>query len=135
MFRTTTTSAARALPRSFATLPASIPRASLYQHVVKASLRTSARPSVKAAKVLSLTVARPFHTSLVRYESKGGAIAAQWDLKKRTEELYKKTIEPVPEYVSIDSSTRAVAGEVSSSHEDDVDMMAGIRSDFVSGGS
>jgi hypothetical protein len=82
---------------------------------------------------LSLTVARPFHTSLVRYESKGGALAARWDEKKHTEELYKKPIEPVPEHVSIDSSTRAVGSEVSSAHEDDVDMMAGIRSDFVSG--
>lgn len=126
MFRTT---AVRGIPRSFATLQAPKPRMSLYNTVQKASLRTSARPA-KATRVLSLTVARPFHTSLVRYESKGALEAARLDIKKAEENMSKQTLKPVPEAVSLSSTTRS-AGELTADHEDDVDMMAGIRSDFV----
>jgi hypothetical protein len=86
---------------------------------------------VKTPKVLSLTVARPFHTSLVQYESEAGQKAAKLDIKKFEEDLGKQALKPVPEAVSASSSTRAVAGETSSEHEDDVDMMEGIRADFV----
>ncbi|KAK5451658.1 hypothetical protein LTS15_007918 [Exophiala xenobiotica] len=126
MFRT---SAVRSIPRSFATLQAPAPRACLSNNVFRASLRTSAR-SVKTPKVLSLTVARPFHTSLVKYESEAGQKAAKLDIKKFEEDLGKQALKPIPEAVSASSSTRAVASETSSEHEDDVDMMEGIRADF-----
>ena len=93
-------------------------------------MRTSAR-SVKASRVLSLTVARPFHTSLVKYEAKGADKAAKWNTKQFEEDLAKQTLKPMPEAVSASSSTRAVTGETTSEHEDDVDMMEGIRADFV----
>lgn len=126
MFRTP---AVRSIPRSFATLQAPAPRASLSNNVFRASLRTSAR-SVKASRVLSLTVARPFHTSLVKYEAKGADKAAKWNTKQFEEDLAKQTLKPMPEAVSASSSTRAVTGETTSEHEDDVDMMEGIRADF-----
>jgi len=130
MLRTTT---ARSLPRSFATLQAPVPRASLYTNVIKQSLRASARPTaaaVYAPRMLSLTVSRPFHTSF-RYESKAGDSAANFNTKKAEEEVGKQTLKAVPEAISIASSSRAVAGELSADHDDDVDMMAGIRSDFT----
>ncbi|KAK4941376.1 hypothetical protein LTR10_018645 [Elasticomyces elasticus] len=127
MFRTT---AVRSIPRSFASVQAPKSRMNLYNHVLKASLRTSARPA-KATRVLSLTVARPFHTSLVRYESKAGLEAAQYDIKKAEKTLGEQTLKPVPDAVSLSSSTRAAASEMTSDHDDDVDMMAGIRSDFT----
>ncbi|EXJ81864.1 hypothetical protein A1O1_07929 [Capronia coronata CBS 617.96] len=127
MFRTT---AARSLPRSFATVQAPTPRASLYNHVLKATMRTSARP-VRPSKVLSLTLARTAQKSMVRYESTAGQKAAHFDVKKAAEELYNQTLKPVPEIVSTESSVRPITGEVNAADpEQDVDMMAGIRSDF-----
>ncbi|KAL2433954.1 hypothetical protein ABEF95_013102 [Exophiala dermatitidis] len=127
MFRTT---AARSLPRSFASLQAPTPRASLYNHVLKASLRTSAK-SVRPSKLLALTIARPVQKSMVRYESTAGQKAALFDIKKAEEAIRNKTLQPIPELVSSSSSVRAIAGEAQAEeHEQDVDMMAGIRSDF-----
>ncbi|KIX05184.1 uncharacterized protein Z518_06056 [Rhinocladiella mackenziei CBS 650.93] len=123
MFRTT---AVRSLPRSFTTFQATAPRASLYNNVLRASLRTSARP-VKAAPVLALAVAKPAQRSLIRYAHN----AAFFDAKKREAELLQMTLQPVPEMVSSGSSTRLITGEHGTkSEEEDVDMMAGIRSDF-----
>ncbi|EXJ82206.1 hypothetical protein A1O3_06019 [Capronia epimyces CBS 606.96] len=126
MFRTT---AVRSLPRSFATVQAAAPRASIYNHVLKASLRTSARP-VRPSKVLSLTVARSVQKSIVRYESTAGQKAAALDTKKFEADLLKETLKPVPEVVSSSSSVRGIASEVAAEQDQDVDMMAGIRSDF-----
>lgn len=81
--------------------------------------------------MLALAVARPFHTSIVRYEPKANANAGSYNIKQAEEELGKQVLKPVPDAISTDSSVRAVAGEVSAQHDDDVDMMAGIRSDFV----
>lgn len=128
MFRTT---AVRSLPRSFATGQAPNPRATLYNHVLKASLRTSARP-IRPSKVLALAVAQTSQKSIVRYESNAAKIWAQYDAKKVEEESRNQTLQPVPEIVSSSSSVRPLTGEVKEAeHEEDVDMMAGIRSDFV----
>ncbi|KAL6241741.1 hypothetical protein RBB50_011274 [Rhinocladiella similis] len=125
MFRTT---AVRSIPRSF---QAPAPRAYVYNNILRASLRTSARPA-KSARVLSLTVARPFHTSLVKYEMKGADKAAAWEssAKQFEENLGKQVLTPTPGAVTASSSTRAVASETTAEHEDDVDMMEGIRADF-----
>ena len=121
MFRTT---AARSIPRSFMPLP----RASFYNHVLKASLRTSTRPA-NASRVLSLTVCQPLQKSLVRYKTN---MAYQYDTKKAEEELGKTLLQPVPSAVTTASSVRPVKGEVGAhEEEDEVDMMATIRSDFV----
>ena len=64
-------------------------------------------------------------TSLVRYQS---------TIDRAAEAEYsKKTLQAVPESVSTDSSVRHVTDEVGVDNpEPDVDMMAGIKSDFVS---
>lgn len=123
MFRTTAT---RSLPRSFSSLYATTPRSPITNHVLKASLRTASRP-FKAAPTLSLAVRQPMQKSLVRYQT-----TRVFD-PKAEEALQKQVLKPHPEIVSTGSSVHPVRGEVGvEEHEDDVDMMAGIRSDFVS---
>ena len=53
---------------------------------------------------------------------------------KEVEEAYQKLLLPAtPSLVSTDSSVHHIQGEVGADNQDqDVDMMAGIRSDFVS---
>lgn len=123
MLRTT---AVRSLPRSFTTFQATAPRQILFNNALKATLRTSARP-VRASRVLSLAVTSPVQKSLVRYAHNAGS----YDTAKAEKDLGQMLLKPVPEVVSTESTTRAIAGEVSKEQEDDVDMMGGIRSDFV----
>jgi hypothetical protein len=69
--------------------------------------------------------------ALVRYAHNAHA----YDISKAEKSLQEKILQPIPEQVSSDSSTRQVTGEVQSKAADyeEVDMMAGIRSDFVGG--
>ena len=121
MLRTT---AVRSLPRPLTPLS----RATLYNNVLKASLRTSSRP-VKASPLLSLALHKPMQKSLVRYQTNN---AYKYDIKKAEETLGKDTLKAVPDLVSSESSTRHITGEVGAEDpEQDVDMMATIRSDFV----
>jgi len=77
---------------------------------------------------LSLTVARAVPKSLVRYAHNAGS----YDIAKAEKMLGEQILKPMPETVSSDSSLRHVTGEVKVQDEEhDVDMMAGIRSDFV----
>lgn len=73
---------------------------------------------------LSLTVRKPLLTSLVRYQS---------TIDRAAEEEYGKgKLQAQPDMVSTGSSVRHVSGEVGADDpEPDVDMMAGIRGDFV----
>lgn len=68
--------------------------------------------------------------ALVRYATNN---AYAYDTKKAEETLGKQIIKPVHgEGVSTESSIHPVTGEVGLKEEEhDVDMMAGIRSDFV----
>jgi hypothetical protein len=53
------------------------------------------------------------------------------DLKKEAQNA-KEKLKVSPETVSLESSTRHVASEMTKeSHDDDADMMAGIRADMV----
>ena len=120
MFRTTT---ARTVLRSLQTTPrASIPNAAL-----RATLKTSAR-SFKTSPVLSLAIRPTLQKSLVRYQSQFVAVADK-DAEAR---LGKEKVAAHPDLVSADSSIHPVQGEIGlEEKENDVDMMAGIRSDFV----
>lgn len=64
---------------------------------------------------------------------KGADKAAAWEssAKQFEENLGKQVLTPTPGAVTASSSTRAVASETTAEHEDDVDMMEGIRADFV----
>lgn len=66
---------------------------------------------------------------MVRYAH----IAADYDIKKAEKALGEQKIDATPESVSAVSSIHSVNSELGQAdHEQDVDMMAGIRGDFVS---
>ncbi|RVX75850.1 hypothetical protein B0A52_00207 [Exophiala mesophila] len=121
MFRTTAT---RSLPRSLNLARSSVVRSNLCKNVLKATLKTSARP-VRASNFVALTAFQPAQKSMVRYAH----VAADYDIKKAEAALAEQKITATPESVSAVSSISPVAGG-SADHEQDVDMMAGIRGDF-----
>ena len=125
LFRTT---AARSIPRSLSTITTTNSRSLLSNNALRAPLNTFAR-STKAPSRLSLVPRKPLATSLVRYQHNISGITGG----KSFEEAYSKEKLPVtPEIVSTQSSVKPVKSEVGVANEDqDVDMMAGIRSDFV----
>jgi hypothetical protein len=80
---------------------------------------------VKSPAVLSVALRKPAQKSLVRYQT-------TWALDKEAEaDLAKQKLVANPELVSIESSAQNIISEGQSEPEKDVDMMAGIRSDFV----
>lgn len=127
LFRTT---AARSIPRSLSTLGTANARSVLGNNAFRASINTLARPS-RASKPLALALAlrQPLATSLVRYQHNVSGITGG----KEVEDAYGKELIPAsPEIVSSESSIHAVNSEVGvDQNEHDVDMAAGIKSDFV----
>lgn len=123
MMRTT---AIRSIPRSLTSAQAVTPRANLVSKALRASLRTSARPA-RASRVLAVAAFQPGPKALVRYAHN----AHLWDTAKQEKSYHSQLLQPVPQAVSSDSTVRQVTGEVTKEADDDVDMMAGIRSDFV----
>lgn len=91
-------------------------------------MNTLARPT-RASNRLSLIPRKPLATSLVRYQHNVTGITGG----KTFEEAYaKEKLPETPQIVSAQSSVHAVRSEVGvDSDEHDVDMMAGIKSDFV----
>ncbi|KIX97384.1 uncharacterized protein Z520_06836 [Fonsecaea multimorphosa CBS 102226] len=121
------TSAVRSIPRSFTSLQATTPRTSVLNRTLKASLRTSARP-MRTSRILAVTAFQPVPRALVRYAHNAHA----YDTAKAEKALHDKVLQPIPQAVSSESTSRQVAGELSrpTADDEDVDMMAGIRSDF-----
>lgn len=80
---------------------------------------------VNTSKPLALAVRQPIVTSLIRYQS---------TINKAAEAEYSKAkLEADPDIVSSGSSVRHATYEVGAEDsEADVDMMAGIKADFVS---
>lgn len=75
---------------------------------------------------MSLSVRNPSITSLVRRQS---------TIEKGPQNITKKDaqLEPQPELVSTSSSVRHITDELGAEDtEPDIDMMAGIKSEFVS---
>jgi len=127
MFRTT---AARAVPNSLTSIRATSTRTSLTKFTQQAAFRTSPR-FVKTAPILALAVQQPLQKSLVRYASTRSQIVVGQD-NEFEKQLQNEKIIAVPSEVSIDSSVHKAFEEKGvEQKEDDVDMMAGIRSDFV----
>ena len=124
-FRTT---AARSIPRSLSTITTTNSRSLLSNNGFRATFNTFAHPS-KASNRLSLVPRKPLATSLIRYQHNVSGITGG----KSFEEAYSKEKLPsTPQIVSAESSIHNVRSEVGAdSDEHDVDMMAGIRSDFV----
>lgn len=99
----------------------------LTQH---AAFRTSTRP-VRVSPIVALAVHQPVRKSLVRYASGGSQIIYGQD-PEAEKSLQNQKIVAIPEEVSSTSSVHKAFEEKGvEPKEDDVDMMAGIRSDFV----
>jgi len=95
----------------------------------QAAFRTSTR-SVKTSSILALAVQQPLRKSLVRYASGASQIVYTQDAEYE-KKLQNEKIVAIPEEVSVDSSVHKAFEEKGvEQKEDDVDMMAGIRSDF-----
>lgn len=119
MFRT---SAARSLVQGLNTTT----RAPATSLILRASLRTSAIP-FKTSKTLSLALRQPVQNSLVRYQS-----TTSKPYQEAEAAYQKQKLEANPGEVSSASSMHPINSEIGTDEgEKDVDMMAGIRSDFV----
>ena len=120
MFRPT---ALRSLPRSLRSCNVFVARPAWRSVTFKAQL-SSQISRVNTSKPLSLAVRKPIMTSLIRYQS---------TINKAEDEYSKRKLEADPGTVSPGSSVRHVTYEVGAEDsEADVDMMAGIKADFVS---
>jgi hypothetical protein len=123
MFRTTT---ARSLPRSLSKISTASVRPSRPILTSRATLNTLAR-AARPSKSLSLALRKPIATSLIRCQTTFTRDT------KREEALLKETLPVDAALVSTGSSVHPVTSEVGVPPEEhDVDMMAGIRGDFVS---
>lgn len=125
MFRT-------AASRSIQSLRAQAPRTPISSTVQRATIRTSAKPLARSG-TLSLALRNPLQNSLVRYETTYQKASFAKSRDNKAEETYgNELLKPNPEIVSTASTIHPVTGEVGGAHEEDVDMTASIRSDFVS---
>lgn len=97
----------------------------------RAAFRTSTR-SVKTSPILALAVQQPLRKSLVRYASGGGSQIIYGQDPEAEKNLQSQKIVAVPEEVTSTSTVHQAFQEKGVEQEEqDVDMMAGIRSDFV----
>lgn len=128
MFRTT---AVRAVPTSLASLRTTTHRAPLTKFVQQAAFKSSAR-QIKISPILALTTQQPIQKSLVRYASSKVVLGRD---NEREKALQNEHVFAKPELVTSSSTSHPVlTGEVGGQPEPepDVDMMAGVKSDFVS---
>jgi hypothetical protein len=129
------TTLTRSLPRTFSSSRTVASRPSIRSNVLRATLRTSAKP-LRSYGPLSLTLRQPTRTALVRYQS-GTAYQQASFIKGRDtkgEEAFAQTkLVPLEPEVTEDSTIHPVTGEVGGvpETEPDVEMMAGVKSDFV----
>lgn len=122
MFRTTAT-------RSLTSLKTPAARAPLGRLVQQAAYRSSTR-QIKYSPILALTTQQPIQKSLVRYVSSKVVLGRD---NEREAALQKEKVFMEPELVTTSSTAHPVlSGEVGGREEpeQDVDMMAGIKSDF-----
>lgn len=126
MFRTSAS-------RSIQSLRAQATRPHIPSTMLRAALRTSAKPAARPG-ALSLVLRQPLQKSLVRYETTYQKANFPKARDNKAEKSYsEEMIGPLPDLVSTESSIHPVTGEVGGvPHEEEVDMTASIRSDFVS---
>lgn len=125
--------AVRSVPRTFTSFNAAAYRPTFSNNVLKANLSSLSKPS-RSPRAFALAMYQPAQKSLTRYAHTNIQTVAQ--AKEHEAVLGKERIAVHPELVSADSSIHPVQGEVGYQEpEKDVDMMAGIRGDFVRIGS
>lgn len=120
-----------ATARSFLSLlpssNASVARSTIHNGLLRAKLTTSTRTqAAKYAKTFALATRKPTATALTRYLSTTPRLQ---DEKAEVAKRGASIMQPRPEMVSADSSVGQITRETD--EEADVDMMAGIRNDFV----
>ena len=128
-------SASHAVSLPLRTHNAVLSRSNAVSNVLRASLKTSAKP-LSPSGTLSVALRQPLQRSLVSHRTATTYQGANFakSLSKEAEEAYgKEKLAAVPEQVSSSSTVHPVTGEVGLDQaEQDVDMMAGIKNDFVS---
>lgn len=124
MFRTTAT---RAIPKSLSNARCQSSRTIVNRIAQQAAFRSAARPN-KTSPVLALAVQQPLQKALVRYAS-NKVYTRDIEGEKA---LREQKVTAIPDLVSTSSSVHNTFSETGADEgEKDVDMMAGIRSDFV----
>jgi len=126
MFRTTAT---RAVPSTLFALRTPAARTNIARIAQQAAFRTSTRPT-KFSPVLALAVQKPIQKSLVRYASGKVVLGQDTEGEKR---LQSEKVTALPDDVTEDSEQHNATVQSGAKPEgnEDVDMMAGIRGDFV----
>jgi hypothetical protein len=94
------------------------------------SILTSPSICEKRPQRFALAFHRPATTSLQRYATATKPLSDKID-KKSEAAIAKKKLEPHPDEVSVDSSV-VQAIDMGSAKDRDVDMLAGVKADFVS---
>lgn len=125
MFRTT---AARAVPKTLSVARSPVSRSSLVRLVHQAQFQTLSR-STKTSPILAVAVQKPFAKALIRHASTR-VVGRDTEREKA---LQNEKVSAHPELVSATSSVHRTFEEtgVRDAEHDDVDMMAGVKSDFV----
>lgn len=126
MFRTTAT---RSVSKSLTSLRTPAARAPLGKLVQQAAFKTSTR-QIKISPILALTTQQPLQKSLVRYVSSKVVLGRD---NNRETALQSERVFREPDLVTTSSTSHPVlTGEIGREEpEKDVDMMAGVKSDFV----
>lgn len=124
-FRTATV---RSVPRAFTSFNAVPYRSSLGKNVFKVNLSSLSKPA-RSPRVSALAVYQPTPKALTRYAHTN--IMSVKQAREHEAVLAKEKLPAYPELVSTESSIHNVNSEIGTPEpERDVDMMAGIRSDF-----
>lgn len=129
MFRTV---AVRAIPNTFGTLRTPAQRLNLARIAQQAAYRTSSK-TTRTTPILAIAVQKPISKSLIRYASTAAEskIPLGQDVEGEKKILSQK-VEALPDLVAVDSSVHHITSEIGNpTQSEDVDMMAGVKSDFV----
>lgn len=129
MFRTV---AVRAIPSTFGTLRTPATRLNIARIAQQAAYRTSSR-TTKTSSILAVAIQKPISKSLIRYASTAAEskIVLGQDVEGEKKILGEKVV-ALPDLVAVDSSVHKLTSEVGNpQQQEDVDMMAGVKSDFV----
>ena len=121
--------AVRSVPRTFTSFNSVPCRPSLRKNVFKANLSSLSKPA-RSPRAFALAVYQPMPKALTRYAHTNITTVKQ--AREHEAVMAKQKIPAYPELVDSQSSTHHLNSELGIEEpEPEVDMMAGIRSDFV----
>ena len=121
--------AVRSVPRTLTSFNAVPYRFSIGNNVFKANLSSLSKPT-RSPRAFALSVYQPTPKALTRYAHT--KIMSVKEAREHEAVLAKERLPAYPALVSTESSMHPINSEIDTEEpEKDVDMMAGIRSDFV----